>query len=192
MKAKFKIFILLFIFSTSSIYASLNYEVTVGVIGSGTLKVSKIHHGTNDYSLLIQGDVKIPFRQIIYYTNVRIKNSKLFQSEVSKTVNGSLKEKTLISKEEENYLVEKSEKDISKVSENVKFTVAMLYLNEPLNQAQIFSEKFGVFCPLISQSDNRYELQLPDGIKTVYHYAFGICTYVKTKFMGQTVEFKLK
>jgi hypothetical protein len=66
MKAKFKIFILLFIFSTSSIYASLNYEVTVGVIGSGNLKVTKIHHGTNDYSLLIQGDVKIPFRQIIY------------------------------------------------------------------------------------------------------------------------------
>jgi len=192
MKAKFKIFILLFIFSTSSIYASLNYEVTVGVIGSGTLKVTKIHHGTNDYSLLIQGDVKIPFRQIIYYTKVRIKNSKLYQSEVSKTVNGTLKEKTLISKEEENYRVEKSEKDISTMSETVKFTVAMLYLNEPQNQTQIFSEKFGVFCPLISQSDNRYELQLPDGIKTVYHYAFGICTYVRTRFMGQTVEFKLK
>lgn len=173
-------------------FASLNYEVTVGVIGSGNLKVTKIHHGSNDYSLLIQGDVKIPFRQIIYYTKVRIKNSKLYQSEVSKTVNGSLKEKTLISKEEENYVVEKSEKDISKVCETVKFTVAMLYLNEPLDQAQIFSEKFGVFCPLIPQDVHRYELQLPDGIKTVYHYAFGICTYVRTRFMGQTVEFKLK
>lgn len=184
-------FLIIFVYCcTVTANATLLYDVKVGFIGSGKLRVERIFHGLNDYSLRIEGDVKVPFKKIQYFTLSRYTESRLTNADVTRTVNGELKDKTSVRLHQKTYHIEKDEQS-SKLHDEVKFSVAQLYYREPSGLSQIFSEKFGVFCPLKCKSNNVYELTLPDGIRSEYHYAHGICTYVKTRFMGQDVEFKL-
>jgi hypothetical protein len=188
--------ILVIIFFAFGIYSHqasgsiLHYEVKVGFIGSGRLSVERIFHGINDYSLKIEGDVKIPFKKIRYYTLSRFVESRLSNSDVTKHINDELKDKTTVRLQQSVYHIQIDDKK-SQLKDEVSYTVAQLYYREPKGIEQIFSEKFGAFCPMISKSQGVYELRLPDGIRSEYHYAHGICTYVRTRLMGQTVEFKL-
>jgi len=190
---RFILFAALIVLSTTKVSsAELNYDVTVGFIGSGNLSIKKIYHGIDDFSLLIEGDVKVPFKQIHYYTKTRYKNAKLIHAQVTKTVNNQVKENTIVELINNQYTVTKDDKKKHHLQTNIAFSVAMLYNREPVNLKSIFSEKFGEFCKIETVEKGVYKLHLPDGITSLYHYAHGICTYVKTRFMGQNVEFKLK
>lgn len=60
----------------------------------------------------------------------------------------------------------------------VNHTIGSLYLNEPINTNQIFSDNYQRWLKISQVKPHSYRLTLPDGNYTIYHYESGVCVNI--------------
>lgn len=75
--------------------------------------------------------------------------------------------------------------------DEINYSVARLYFDEPLEHDSVFSEKFANFFPLTQVDDHSFELKLPDG-RNIYHYENGICVKAEIYNFLASLVFKLQ
>ncbi|MEM6263590.1 MAG: DUF6134 family protein [Bacteroidota bacterium] len=77
-------------------------------------------------------------------------------------------------------------------SKGIRFSVVMLYHNEPKGYTHVFSERYGKWLELTKVSEGVYELDLPMGNKNIYTYKDGKCVSVEIDHALTTLICKLK
>lgn len=78
------------------------------------------------------------------------------------------------------------------INGDIALTVTSLYYEEPIGHKQVYSERYGKICTLKRLAEGRYELQFPDGKKSIYNYQKGICREVIAELAGAKLRFVLQ
>lgn len=81
---------------------------------------------------------------------------------------------------------------LEEVKENITYTTARFFHDEPAGVKVLFSENYRKFISLMEIRPHYYELELPDGNSNFYSYSNGICTGAEVNTNLSKVFFRLK
>ncbi|QRR01059.1 DUF6134 family protein [Dyadobacter sandarakinus] len=73
-----------------------------------------------------------------------------------------------------------------------QLTILSLYLQEPMNMTNVYSERFGVLCPVKKVGAGQYVVFTPDGRTSKYFYTGNTCKEMQTKIGGIKITIILK
>jgi hypothetical protein len=118
-------------------------------------------------------------------------NGQLHKASMVQKVNDKVRESSAVVRNGNQYHIDIKDEESIILKEEVVYSVALLYLVEPKGKKAVFSERFGVFCPLKEVEPGKYQLEMPDGKKVYYTYVNGICTQMRTRQMMMEVRFEL-
>lgn len=169
---------------------TLNYNVYVAGQHAGTLKVSA-QKNNNQLSIHSEANISVAFSKANSILQAQYQNGQLYKATVVQKVNNKVRESSEVIKENSYYRVEIKGEESTTFKDDVMYSVALLYHVEPKGKNAVFSERYGLSCPLKEIEPNKYELKLPTGKKAYYTYNDGICTQMHTKQMMMDVRFEL-
>ncbi|MCC5945633.1 MAG: hypothetical protein JJT94_11915 [Bernardetiaceae bacterium] len=121
-------------------------------------------------------------------TNTYI-NGELEEAFIENLVNGRTESHSKVKRDKSGRYIVESEEGNNQFNQPVHYSIATMYFVEPINETQIFSEKYGVFCPLTQNSDGFYVIHLPNGNETRYRYEHGQCVEVQNDTRWAKVKF---
>ncbi len=194
MRALLFLFILsLVLFSFRGPNGSLHYEVIRNGDVIGDLYANKGLNGSNmDYSTESTVRIKMLMTFSLYSkVTGSFRNGVLVSGSALRKVNGKDRVNTVISWDVNHYLV-KEDDERQEVKEQILYTTARLYHDEPTGVTTVFSENFRKFIPLKELKPHYYELKLPDGNSNFYSYANGICIGAEVNTNFSKAFFRLK
>lgn len=180
------------LFNSVASAQTLLYNVLIANKKSGTLTVQSTSTGDDATTIRSQANFSVAFQDINALLEVEYQNGHMHESSMIQKVNDKVREQTIITRQGTEYNVEKKGKEATILAKTVTYTVAMLYHTEPTGIKYVFSERYGVFCPLKKLDSNQYELEMPNGQKVQYFYEKGVCTKVLTRQMMMDVRFELQ
>ncbi len=140
----------------------------------------------------INSVVKIPFYKLSWATTLSTIDGKLATSIYQQLLNNNKREFTEITMKADN-LWQLTDNEGKKETITIRhlFYVSDLYFKEPVNEAYIFSERFGRSLPIINNGNGHYTLMLPDDNDCEYFYENGLCKMVKAKNGSRTIKMVL-
>ena len=113
-------------------------------------------------------------------------------SSVQRTLNGQKKSDRTTRLINQVYQVVNEEENKRFHSVLVMHCTNSLYLNEPVNQGQIYSEHYQQWLNISPVNAHSYKLTLPDGNYTFYHYQNGICNKIEIYQTFYNASLKLR
>lgn len=171
----------------------LHYEVIRNGDVIGDLFATKSSTGgTMNYST--ESTVKIKMIMTFsMYSKVTgsFRNGMLMKGSAIRTVNGKTRVNTTISREANHYVVHEDDES-EEITENITYSTARLYHDEPAGIKIVFSENFRKFIPLREVRPHYYELMLPDGNSNFYTYSHGVCSAAEVNTNFSKAFFRLK
>jgi hypothetical protein len=140
----------------------------------------------------INSVVKIPFYKLTWATTLTTSNGELTTSNYQQLLNDNKREFTEITMKADN-LWQLTDNEGKKETITIRhlFYVSDLYFKEPVNEAYIFSERFGRSLPIVNNGNGHYTLMLPDDNDCEYFYENGLCKMVKAKNGSRTIKMVL-
>jgi hypothetical protein len=100
-------------------------------------------------------------------------DTKLVASDIKTWINQKLESSSVIHWDGKEYLYQ-ADGELQKLGSNsVTFSSASMFFTEPVNESQLFYERYGKFLKLKHLGDHCYEVTLPNGAKERYTYFDG-------------------
>jgi hypothetical protein len=160
-------------------------------IGKMILKQTKkndlltIEIASNIHMRIIKA-INVNVREDYYYNS-----GQLIHSSIWRQVNGTEK----INRQTDFYgnlyhLTTEGKKSILK-EETISYNLTKLYLSEPVNIQQVYSDNFQQFLSIINIGNHSYKLQLPGNDYNIYSYENGICKSIEVHNTFYTIQMKL-
>lgn len=172
-----------FIFCSSvAIVTEAKLEYTINRNGSqiGTLHFTKMTQG--DKTLLkMRSTVK--FRILALITANAIEDAVfdkdvMIWSSVYREINGHEKSNKNTKINTNNYLLINGKKTEPFPHYPIKYNMLCVYLVEPVNKTQIYSDNYQCMLNITTLGPHHYKIVLPNGDYNEYHYKNGICEMV--------------
>ena len=183
--------VLLLLISMEVIQAqTLEYDI----IWLGKVGKLYIHIDQKNDSTFIEtnSEVKLPFYRLNWITSTSAANGILNSSNYRQLLNDKKREYTEINQRSDStWIVTDDEGKNEQIGIDNPFYVSKLYLQEPINEKYIFSERFGKALELENKGNGHYRLLLPDENYCEYFYENGVPKIVKAKNGSRTIKMVL-
>ncbi len=183
-------FIFLFTYSVDGIGQDKTYSLSVAGKDIGKLKVFELKK-INDITVQkVESEFKFLFQTGKFVNESSFSKGRLLEARSIHSINGNVKEITNTKLLPSNhYKVIFSEnnsekKEIKSLQKNIHGTLTGLFYSEPVGSQEVYSERFGVFCPVKLIAAGSYEVRMPDGKRNVYTYEKGECNQLQTELAG--------
>ena len=131
------------------------------------------------------GSIVIESHQTAYF-----QRRVLQEAEQIITRNGKLKEQCVVKRQPSGYQIRRKGENDQTVMGDLTFTMGQLYHHEPKGVSQVFSERFGEYCPVKEVGVSQYSITLPNGSVNRYTYQQGICQRMETTSNLKDVRFE--
>jgi hypothetical protein len=189
-------FLLMFCFSFLTVIANgeaLVYTVMKGDDNVGEFRIDrkKINDITEYTS---QSVVKVNMLVTIKVTDkmkVSYNGNRMEKAELHRTLNGLVRVNNLAIWNGSSYHMTNKDKDVTTLRHLIHYSTASLYFLEPSNIPSVFSENFQKMIAVKFNGNRKYTLELPNGNKTSYTYANGVCTLVEAETDWADIRFVL-
>ena len=176
-----RLFIIIIFLSVGSVAFSqvLYYEVMKGSKKLGDMTVKRTALENQTYYEI---ESKVTFRILLAFTvdyesTSEYKYGQLIKEFTHSRLNGNSQKKSTIWFDGAKYTLDLNGSR-THFKENINYSVAAVYYEEPEDKQQVYSPQFGNYLTFHEIKDHVYELESPDGLN-VYTYTNGICTEVK-------------
>ena len=173
---------------------ALTYDVIVHNRSIGQLNVTK-SPTTTGVQYRVNADVAVWMlgekRMITRFTST-YRDNLLTESSFNDKLNGRTKHDALVRWDGNGYQVRVNNASSTIANRRATYSGASLYDSEPVGVRELFSERYGRFCPLRPVASHAYELTLPDGKKNYYRYVNGVCREVEVEQPLFTIYFRLR
>ena len=167
----------------------LEYDIIwLGKIGKLTIDIQEEKDSLWIYT---NSEVKIPFYRLNWITETTSVDGKLQHSKYSQLLNNKCRESTNTRYMSKNNWEVDQDGNNKIIAMDSCFYISMLYYKEPINETQIFSERFGTLLQLVDHGDGHYRLMLPDDNYCDYFYEDGICKRIKAINGKKTIRMEL-
>lgn len=157
---------------------TIQYKIKAFGINAGTLEIRhKIANGIDQFEIESHNEVNylVGKIKVHHVTRSTFKNGVLQSSYVRNEKDDEVEYYSSVSFDGSTYTIT-NEKEKLTHKGPVTYTICNLFGTEPINQSQVFSERWGVYVPLKKKEEHVYEFKYPDGDKYVYYYENGIVT----------------
>lgn len=190
--------VLIFIIPFAGIQASAQisrYTYGISMNGKSVGELNILQKASGD-SLIIDISTVIVTRMIFLFKVVSLDktifhNGKLQYSYTSRQINNGHKS---ISVTRAIGAIYQSDKEgaIKQINRSIFHNMSSLYLSEPVNFKEVYSDVFQDFVRITYVEPHRYKLKLPDGNTNEYFYTNGICRRVKVNHTLFNAQMDLK
>lgn len=180
------------LFSFPCLGQDYEYSIKMGNREIGAIQAKILTDGDRKV-YRINSDTEVNILKTISYTSqieVTYLDKELLEATSKSLQNGKVRDDSWVKKVEDHYAIKRLDADLT-YRAPIRYSVALLYFQEPLGITQIFSETHGAFCKLVKEVDHVYKLVLPDGNMNFYHYANGILQKVEVKRPAYSLTFVL-
>ncbi|NCD69580.1 DUF6134 family protein [Mucilaginibacter agri] len=171
----------------------LNYSVLHNGNTVGRMQLQQKQDGEDLY-LKVTSEVKMRFIMSIA-VNVQedshYRNGKLICSHVYRTVNGKEKANKYTKASGDCYQLIDDGKTGSLNQKQIGTNMTMLYLHEPAEGTQIYSDNFQQFILVKKTDTHTYRIDLPDGNYNYYTYTNGICSKAELHHSFYKIQIQL-
>ncbi len=154
-----------------------NYDILYKNERHGFLKVTYVKEDSNILKVFVRSEVKIKVISNIdfsYTIQSVFQNNELQNSSVVSFVNGKLHSKSKTEKIEDLYLITK-DGDKSEFDKKIRYSGSLLYIKEPVNYKEMYSETDGLKKPIKQIQVHNYQIINPKtGKSNNYYYEEGI------------------
>lgn len=160
-----------------------NYEITRNGKNAGKVIVLHTREGNRDL-LHLEAFIKTNLVIGIRVKNIEkiiSENGRIIQSSFHRTVNNSNPVNRTIKFNHDHYLIETNGNTRKLGVQNIKFNMASIYVNEPLEATFIYSDAAEKFLQVKQISSGVYQVSLPDGGVNIYHYQNKVCRKIEVK-----------
>jgi len=157
----------------------------------GTIRCEKKQNrDTIEYQFVSQVNMRFIFSlQIEDRIRVSFTGQQLWKASVYRTVNGKVKVDNQTLRIGNQYQVKRAGDKPDWIPGPLAYSTVCLYFEEPLQKAKVFSEKFQQLISLKALGNSSYQLNLPNGRKTVYKYHKGQCQFVEADTEWARIRF---
>ncbi len=118
-------------------------------------------------------------------------NGKMMHSTAYQKINKRVQVNSSTKWDGTKYVIETADQTTTLKNKNIHYNMCAIYYFEPVGITQVYSDAFGKFLNIRPVSSHRYELTLPDGKRSYYNYASGICFQVESEQLFSKVIFRL-
>ncbi len=165
------------------------YKLSIAGKEIGMLRVFDLKTSKEVITQKVESEFKFLFQSGKFVNESSFAKGKLIEATSIHSVNGNLKENTitrlLTSNHYQVLLTNSGQKpETRNISNTIHGTLTGLFYAEPHGKKEVYSERFGVFCPIRAIDTKTYEVKMPDGKKNIYTYEKGACTQVQTELVG--------
>jgi hypothetical protein len=165
------------------------YDVSMGGHTIGTVKVLPHDQAGRQSRKRIEAEFSVPFYSGSFVSENHFLDGVLHSSSTEQVVNGRRKEQTSTKHiNGQRYQFGLTEKNTSakerEISVPIVHTITGLYYQEPVNVADVYSEKYGKICRVKKLDEGKYCISLPNGKESIYSYQGGQCTEIATELGG--------
>lgn len=192
MHKKYILLLLMAMFNMIHLSAeTLSYTVFKGSDKIGKINISRTTKN-NQTVYFFESNVKLRvILSIEVYDRMKVifKGNQMVQADLYRTLNGKVKVNNSAIWNGKHYDLKNTDNESDILSTPIHLTTANLYYNEPSNVAAVFSEKFQKMIPIAHTGDKKYTLKLPNGNRTTYSYANGVCNMVEADTDWATLRF---
>ncbi len=117
-------------------------------------------------------DIQYVFRvNVTYRVQSVYKKNMLVSSSASVYINGHLQNAVTTEWKEDHYEINDSG-HVTRLYEQIKFSAAQIYFNEPIGQRKLYSESEGIMKPLVKTADEKYKVKSPSKPENNTLYAY--------------------
>lgn len=158
---------------------TVHYNVVKGSKKLGDMTVKRM---ISDNQINYEIESKVTFRILFSFTvdyesTSEYKYGQLIKEFTHNKLNGSTQKKSTIWFDGKNYTLDLNGSR-SSIYDDIKYSVAAIYFEEPKDGQKVFSPQFGDYLTFHKVNEHQYEMESPDGIN-LYTYTNGICSEVK-------------
>lgn len=171
---------------------TLTYEVVKGTKNLGEMTIERTRSGNvteyninSDVTYRILLAVKIRFTQYEKFID-----GVLNWGKSKSTLAGANQKTAKITRDGSGYVCDLNGTNYP-VSDPIRYSITMIYFNEPKDNQKVFSQQFARYLTFKKIGDHKYLLESPDGNNT-YAYKNGICQEVKVSRDFATFYFKVQ
>lgn len=170
------VFILLSCYSSALSAQQGNFIIKRNGNVIGHLSVSLKEEGDQTFlKITSKVDTRFLFRLQVETEDIaHFKNGRLIRSGVNRIVNGDEKEPKETQWIHNVYEVRAGHKT-RRIAQPIYDNMMLLYVREPVNLSQIYSDNFQCFLPVRKKGENQYAILLPDGNRNEYYFEKGVC-----------------
>lgn len=181
-------------FVSDSAPQALMYDIVVNDRTVGQMQVATLPT-TSGLQYQVNADVRMHIlgerRMITNFTST-YQNNQLTEARFHDQLNGKTRHDALVRWDGEAYRIKVNGEQSQLANRRVTYSTASLYAQEPQGIRELFSERFGQFCSIKPLANHTYELTMPDGRKSRYHYVEGVCHKVEAQQALFNVQFRLR
>lgn len=158
----------------------------------GKLSFNQNTEGENVYlKITSQVNTRFVFKIDVQTEDLaHFKNGKLISSDVSRLVNGKAKERKKTNLINNAYKLQ-SGSTLNRLNQSIGFNMMLLYIKEPVDINQVYSDNFQCFLPIKKNAGHQYRVHLPDGNYNDYHFENGVCKLVVVNHSLYTIRMEL-
>lgn len=162
-----------------SLGQTVHYDVVKGSKKLGDMTVKRM---LSENQVKYEIESKVTFRILFSFTvdyesTSEYKYGQLIKEYTHNQLNGSTQKKSTIWFDGEKYTLDLNGSR-STIHDNIKYSVATIYFEEPRDGQEVYSPQFGEYLIFNKIGEHQYEMESPDGIN-LYTYTNGICSEVK-------------
>lgn len=174
----------------SGVTNELLFKITYHNYHFGYVKaVQYAFEATTIYTILGKSEGDLFFKKItsensiytVFEKNELVKSTTVFKR------NGKTLNNTHTTLAEGKYMISTVENTNRLIRDEINFTVALMYFQEPLGITNVYSEAWGKVLPLINRN-NHYTFTIPDGTVCTFKYKDGVLVEV----ISQTIIGEIK
>lgn len=186
--ALFTILLLLLAFTACGQQQFFTIQRNGGYVGSLRLEVAG-QQGTAHIRLesLVNTRIVVPVR-IKATEECRYQQNRLVFASVRRTVNGVEKENRTLTAVGSGYRLASEGQERSLELPAITYSTLCLYVWEPLNHSQVYSDAHGQMVPIQKLGAGHYRVALPDGKTNDFWYSGGRCSRVVLRSRWFTAE----
>lgn len=170
---------------------SLLYNIFLANKQVGSMMVQANKSDNQNFSIHSQTNISVAFSKAESTLQAQYQDGQLHTASMIQKVNDKVRESSQVTRNGNQYIIKLKDEETIVLKDEVVYSVALLYHVEPKGKKAVFSERYGVFCPIKPVDANTYEMEMPDGKRVYYTYKNGICTQMRTKQMLMDVRFEL-
>lgn len=171
------------------------YDIMLNGMQIGELKVYATATKTGEIEYVADADASIWFfgrKNVTTLIKSLYKDKQMEESSFHEKLNEKTQNFSQVSWDGSGYRVHINEEKSSIPARRVTYSTAILYHKEPKNITELFSERFGKFCPIKPVGAGKYQLTMPDGKQNYYTYVNGVCEAVEVHTNLYRFRFQLR
>jgi hypothetical protein len=173
------------------ITSELSFKITYHNLHLGYVKAVKhTSDSTHTYTVLGKAEGDLLLKKIVSENSIHsiFENNELISAITFIKRNGKTLNKTRTTLLQGKYIISTVEETNQLKRNDIHFTVALLYFQEPQGIDHIYSEAWGKLLPL-SSSNNQYSFTIPDGTVCTFKYKNGVLEEVTSSTIIGEIKF---